>query len=184
VTGKENVVMSKILSAGLTALVVGTALPAYAQTPTTAGSEHQKAADAGAAITDTRIAIVKAALQLTPDQEKLWPAVESAIRERAQNRQARIAAAAKRLEELRDRGPAEALRDRDPISFLQRRADALAQRSADLKKLADAWQPLYQTLNPDQKRRMAFLAVFVLREMRQAVEDRRSSFDDDDDDAG
>jgi hypothetical protein len=53
---------------------------------------------------------------------------------------------------------------------MQRRADALAQRSADLKKLADAWQPLYQTLNPDQKKRMAFLTLVVLRRMGNRVE--------------
>ena len=169
--------MSKILTAGLTALFVGTVLPAYAQTPAASGSEQKNAPDAGP-VTDTGIAIVKAALQLSPDQEKLWPAVENAIRERAQNRQARIAAAAKRIDELRDKGPLEALRDRDPVSFLQRRADALAQRSADLKKLAEAWQPLSKTLNPDQKRRMAFLAIYVLRDMREAVENRRS-FDDE-----
>jgi hypothetical protein len=49
----------------------------------------------------------------------------------------------------------------------------LAQRSADLKKLATAWQPLYQTLTPDQKRRMGFLAMVVLRDLRDDVEQRR-----------
>jgi hypothetical protein len=58
----------------------------------------------------------------------------------------------------------------------------LAQRSADLKRLADAWQPLYQTLSPDQRRRMALLTVFTIREMRNAVEERRleSEYDDED----
>jgi LTXXQ motif family protein len=176
--------MSKIIAAGVIALFIGTGPAAFAQAqtqgaaPSTQGSESSSAADASG-FTDARIAVVKAALQLTPDQEKLWPPVESAIRQRAQNRQARIAAVTKRIEELRDRGP-EALRDRDPIAFLQRRADALAQRSADLKKLAQAWEPLYKTLDPSQKRRMAFLAVVVLRDMREAIEERRS-FDDDDD---
>jgi hypothetical protein len=55
---------------------------------------------------------------------------------------------------------------------MHRRADALAERSADLKKLADAWQPLYSTLSPDQKRRMAFLTVFVLRQVRSGIEQR------------
>jgi hypothetical protein len=73
------------------------------------------------------------------------------------------------------------MRDRDPIAFLHRRADALTQRGADLKKVADAWQPLYQTLTPDQKRRMAALALFVLRDMRDAVEHRRLQFEDSDD---
>jgi hypothetical protein len=117
-------------------------------------------------LTNERINIVKAALQLTPDQEKYWPAVEDAIRLRGEHRAARIASAATRIGELRDSGPVEALRNRDPIAFMQRRADALAQRSADLRKLADAWQPLYQTLKPDQKRRMALLTLVVLRHMR------------------
>jgi hypothetical protein len=68
--------------------------------------------------------------------------------------------------------PLELLRDRDPVSFLHRRADALVQRAADLKKLADAWQPLYETLSPDQKTRMAFLTIFVLRELRSGLEQR------------
>jgi hypothetical protein len=65
------------------------------------------------------------------------------------------------------------LRDRDPIEFLNRRADALTQRAADLKKLAAAWQPLYQTLTPDQKRRLGFVAVSALRDLRDGVEERR-----------
>jgi hypothetical protein len=87
---------------------------------------------------------------------------------------------AARVGELRDRSLIEVLRDRNPVDFLHRRADALAQRAADLKKLADAWQPLYQTLNPDQKRRMAFLTIFVLQEMRDALEQRRILSEDDD----
>ena len=132
-------------------------------------------------MTDARIKIVKAALQLTPDQEKLWPPIEDAIRARAKDRQARIAMAIERARELRDRSGIEVLRDRNPIEFMKKRADRLAQRSADLKRLADAWEPLYQTLDPEQKRRMAFLAILALREMRDAVEERRVRSEDDDD---
>jgi hypothetical protein len=46
------------------------------------------------------------------------------------------------------------------------RADAMAQRAANLKKLADAWEPLYQTLNPEQKSRMRLLMMHVLGGMR------------------
>ena len=116
--------------------------------------------------------VVKAAFQLTPAQEKYWPAVEDAIRARAMNRQARIAGAPRRLDKLREGNAVEVLRNRDPIDFLQRRADALAQRSADLKKLAGAWEPLYKTLSPDQKRRMAFLTIYVLRGVRNVAEQR------------
>jgi hypothetical protein len=134
------------------------------------------------ALTDARINIVYNALQMTPDQEKYWPAVEDAIRTRAKNRQTRIANVLARVAELHERGPIEVLRERNPVDFLHRRADALAQRSADLKRLADAWQPLYQILSPDQKRRMALLAVFTIREMRNAAEERRLESKDDDED--
>jgi hypothetical protein len=133
-------------------------------------------------LTDARINIVYNALQMTPDQEKYWPAVEDEIRTRAKNRQTRIANVLARVAELHERGPIEVLRERNPVDFLHRRADALAQRSADLKRLADAWQPLYQILSPDQKRRMALLAVFTIREMRNAAEERRLESKDDDED--
>ena len=43
----------------------------------------------------------------------------------------------------------------------------------DLKKLAAAWQPLYQTLMPDQKRRLGLLTMIALRELRDRAEQRR-----------
>ena len=61
-------------------------------------------------------------------------------------------------------------REVDPVELTRGRADALAQRAANLKKLADAWAPLYQTLNPDQKERMRLLARRVLRELNVAVD--------------
>ena len=158
-----------------------TAFPlAHAQAPTTGAPQISGTEDADS-LTDVRINVVKSALQLTPDQEKFWPPIEDAIRNRAKNRQARIANAAARVNELRDRSPVELLRDRDPINFMHRRADALAQRSADLKKLADAWQPLYATLSQDQRRRMAFVTVFVLREVRSGIEQRLLMSEDWDD---
>ena len=171
--------MLKILAAGTTALFVTAPSFAYAQGASAGVEERLSAADVGI-LTDARINIVKTALQLTPDQEKYWPAIEDAIRARAKDRQVRITNAAARASELRDRGPIEALRDRNPVEFMHRRADAMAQRAGDLKRLADAWQPLYQTLNPEQKRRMGVLSIFVIREMRDAVEQRRLQSEDDD----
>jgi hypothetical protein len=171
--------MLKIVAAGVTALFVTAAPLAYAEQA--ASHDRLSVADLER-LTDARIEIVKAALQLTPDQEKLWPPIEDAIRARAKDRQARIAMAVERARELRDRSRIEVLRDRNPIEFMKRRADRLAQRSADLKRLADAWEPLYQTLTPEQRRRMAFLAIIAVREMRDAVEDRRVRSEDDNDD--
>jgi len=167
--------MLKILAAGVTAILVMASAPAYAQA--TSDGERLTTADLSA-LTDMQIDIVKAALQLTPDQEKYWPPIENAIRDRAKDRQARVADAAKRMAERRGDSVLEVLRNRDPVEFMRRRADALEQRGADLKKLADAWQPLYQTLKPDQKKRMAFLTLLVLRD----VIDARARLDNDEED--
>jgi hypothetical protein len=51
------------------------------------------------------------------------------------------------------------------------RADALAAKAAALKKLADAWALLSQSLNPDQKQRMRLLVMRVLN-MRAGMEPR------------
>ena len=131
------------------------------------------------ALTDLRIDLVKGALQLTPEQQKYWPPVENAIRARAEDRRDRFAKIAETMGKRADESPAEVMGNRDPIAFLQRRAEALAQRSADLNKLAEAWQPLYKTLSPEQRQRMAALAVFVLHDMTDAVERRRLQSNDD-----
>jgi hypothetical protein len=171
--------MLKIVTAGLTALLITTSPLAYAQAPS-ADEGRLTAADL-AKLTDMRVDIVKAALQLTSDQEKLWPPVEDAIRNRANDRQARLVEMAQRAAERREANPVEVVRNRDPIDFLHRRADALSQRADDLRKLADAWGPLYQTLNPDQKQRMAFLAVFVVHELSERSEQRAQYGDDEED---
>ena len=176
--------MMKIVVVGTTAFFLTASSIANAQTSQTsspATPERLNAADRNT-LTDMRIDLVKAALQLTPEQEKYWPAVESAIRARAEDRKARLAkigetvGMAKRADENR----VEVLRNRDPITFLQRRSEALAQRSADLDKLAEAWQPLYKTLGPEQRQRMAAIAILVLHDMSDAVDRRRAQFDEDD----
>ncbi len=81
----------------------------------------------------------------TPDQEKNWPGVEQAIRDLAKDRYER------RTERRNEPRPA------DPIERLRSRADTMTKTAADLKRLADAADPLYQSLNEDQKHRLFFL---------------------------
>ena len=172
--------MKKFLLIGTTAIILAASSIANAQTPSPATPPEKLNATDRNNLTDMRIDLVKAALQLTPDQEKLWPAVEAAIRARSEDRKARIAKIQETVGRRADESRIEVLRNRDPIAFLQRRSEALAQRSADLDRLAEAWQPLYKTLNPEQRRRMAALGVFVLHEMSDAVERRRAQAEDDD----
>ena len=150
--------MMKIVAIGTTALLLAAPSIASAQTPSPAMSEKLNAVDRST-LMDMRIDLTKAALQLTPDQEKLWPPVESAIRARAEDRKARVAKISETVGRRADQNAVEIMRNRDPIAFLQRRSEALAQRSADLDKLAEAWQPLYKTLSPEQRQRMGALAV-------------------------
>ena len=79
--------MSKGLSGLLAVLLVTGSSLAYAQTATRAIPSQ---ADINTRM-DMRLAIAKDALALTPDQQKLWPPVESAIRARAEDRRGRIA---------------------------------------------------------------------------------------------
>jgi hypothetical protein len=99
---------------------------------------------------DARIAVVKDGLQLRPDQAKYWPPVEDAMRTAAQAHYARITAAADQL------APG---REVDPMTLFRGRADAMAERAANMKRLVDAWEPLSRSLNPEQKERVRLLAT-------------------------
>jgi len=141
--------MWKTVLAGTTALALAGATLAYAQQGPDgrdfAPRWRPSAADISA-FGDARIAALHAGLKLTPEQEKNWPAVESAMRELAKQRSERFAARAS------------AERPQDPIARLALRADVLTQRGAALKKLADAAGPLYKSLDDAQKHRFVMLA--------------------------
>ena len=61
--------------------------------------------------------------------------------------QSRAASIRTPADELRGKYVIEAVRERDPIAFLNRRSDALTQRAAELKQLANAWQPVSEMLS-------------------------------------
>jgi len=115
------------------------------------------------AFVDARIAAVKAGLQLTPDQEKDWPPVETAVRDFAKQRIDRAEARraereARRAErEQGDRSKPNDRKDFNPVARLQKRADDLAATAAGLKRIADSADPLYKSLDDAQKRRLAVL---------------------------
>ena len=52
----------------------------------------------------------------------------------------------------------DAAKSDDPVARLRARADTMATNAAALKKIADAADPLYKTLDEGQKRRLAVLA--------------------------
>jgi zinc resistance-associated protein len=140
--------MWKAMVVGTVALTVAGASLAYAQQR--GGSDgmtqdRQFNAEDMRAFGEARIAALKAGLVLTPEQEKNWPAFEQAARDLAKVRMDRRNA-------MRN-APA----TNDPVERLRQRATALSETSAALKKLADATDPLYKSLDENQKRRFAIL---------------------------
>jgi hypothetical protein len=106
-----------------------------------------------AAFADARIAAIHAGLKLTADQEKLWPPVEAAVRDFAKLRIDHANARMKAESDDQNGQP----KDDNPIARLRERADNMAASSAALKKIADAGEPLYKTLDEGQKRRLSVL---------------------------
>jgi hypothetical protein len=101
---------------------------------------------------ETRLARFKEALHLTPDQEKNWPSFQSALRDVLKLR-------LQRTSDLRDQPPI------SPVERLRRDADQLGTIAASLKHLADAEEPLYNSLNDGQKERFARLARMARRHL-------------------
>jgi hypothetical protein len=174
--------MLKTVAVAATALFVAASPFAHAQDHSSAKQDRWNAAESNS-LTDLRVEVVKAALQLSPAQEKYWPAIEDAIRTRAKHRADRLENLSNRVSDAQDSNPVELIFKRNPADFMHRRADALAQRSADLKKLGDAWQPLYQVLSDDQKRRLGLLRLVVLREVSNRMSGGPGGqfYDDEDD---
>ena len=149
--------MRTTIIAGLTAIALLSPSLSFAEeTPSSqaaAEQEHWRPSPEDLkAFTDARVAALKAGLQLTPDQEKKWPMVEQAIRDMAMARQERMAA-------WRERSKGE---KEDAIARIRARADGMTQRAAELRKLADAAEPLYQSLSDDQKHRLRFLVHMAM----------------------
>jgi gas vesicle protein len=102
-----------------------------------------------------RAARIKADLRLTPEQEKSWPGFESAMSDmgkRYGDRQTAMQA-----DRTQQKAPP------DVIEQLRDEAQFLSDRSVDRKTLADAAQPLYASLDDQQRRRFAKELVDVSR---------------------
>jgi zinc resistance-associated protein len=141
--------MKKIFAAGVAALALLGTQPAFAQQGPSPdgpmpGHPPFSAADMKA-LTEAKIAALRVGLELTPEQEKNWAPVEQSVRAIEESARARRA----KMHEL--------LKSEDGIAVLRARAEAMEQRAADLKKLADAAEPLYRMLSDEQKRRLHFL---------------------------
>jgi len=145
--------MRKFAIAGVAALAIAASTAVYAQHRwfhDHMGQSRMSPEDR-AAMADAKIAAVHAGLKLTADQEKLWPPVESAVRELVKLRIDRANARAAAAATSDDAKPV------DPVTRLRDRAERMMASAAAMKKIADAADPLYKTLDDGQKRRLAML---------------------------
>jgi LTXXQ motif family protein len=111
-----------------------------------------------ARLEDGRIAMVKAALKLTPDQEKLWAPVEEKIRAGFEERRKAREEWRSKREERRaehDKNKSEKLALPDRIEKRSERmvtmATKLNERAAKTKELAETLKPFYASLSDEQK---------------------------------
>src|SRR5262245_28717987 len=149
VTWERARVMWKAIVAGTAALAIAGTSLVYAQQRSGGDGMMQQrrqfSADDLRAFGEARLAALKAGLTLTPEQEKNWPAFEQAARDWAKVRIERRTA-------MRNAPATDG-----PVERLRQRATALSETGAALKKLADATDPLYKSLDENQKRRFAIL---------------------------
>ena len=143
--------MRKFAIAATAVLAIAASTAVYAERQTWFHEHTRMTPEDRQAFSDARIAAVHAGLKLTPDQEKLWPAVESAVRDFARLRIDRANARMGTQDEPRGR-PFD-----DPVTRLRERAESMAVSAAAMKTIADAADPLYRTLDDAQKRRLAIL---------------------------
>jgi hypothetical protein len=155
-----------LMAATIPATIVLAQQPAPGdQQPATEKSETRRgpSPETLARLEDGRIAMAKAALKLSPDQEKLWAPVEANMRASfEERRKAREAWAAKRDERRAAKSEkadgdkkAEKLALPDRIEKrserLTKQAVKLNERAAKVKEFADVLKPLYASFSEEQK---------------------------------
>ena len=116
-----------------------------------------------ACLQDGRIAMAKAALKLSPDQEELWAPVEAKIRagfdERRKDREARQAKREERRAEKKAEG--QDVNKREQLALPERiekrserltaRAAKFTEQAAKAKEFAEVLKPLYASFSEEQK---------------------------------
>jgi hypothetical protein len=128
----------------------------------------QRWVDDRTAMLDARLGGLKAGLQLTPDQEKLWAPFEAAVRDFAETRLNRLEGVLERAG--RGEGPDRAGPPPSPLDRLDRMATRLSDVGASLKKIADAGKPLYDSLDDQQRRMFGFLSREMMKMGRDGHE--------------
>jgi LTXXQ motif family protein len=151
-------VMKRILVAALATTFVATSAFAIAAEDNQQSSRAERmqhwTADRETML-DAKLAGMKAGLGLTADQEKLWGPFEAAVKDADKSRLDAMG------EMMRMRSQGERM---SPIDHLEAMADHLSQGATNVKKIADAAKPLYDSLDESQKHKFGMLGRMLIPE--------------------
>jgi hypothetical protein len=104
---------------------------------------------------NAKLAGMKTGLGLTADQEKLWAPFESAVKDADKSRMDAMG----QMMRMRSQGE-----EMSPIDHLEAMADRLSQGATNIKKIADAAKPLYDSLDQSQKHKFGMLGRMLMPE--------------------
>jgi Spy/CpxP family protein refolding chaperone len=152
----KKIIVVTLAAAALSGSILALGAAAASGDPPSPG-DVRATSEAGGFMLDAHLAGMKAALKLTPDQEKNWAAFESAVRDAAQARR-------EAMREMRknwggDERPS-------PIDRMTATADRLAKASTDIKAIAEAAKPLYESLDGGQRRHFGPLMASLIERGR------------------
>ncbi|MBU6463941.1 MAG: Spy/CpxP family protein refolding chaperone [Bradyrhizobium sp.] len=134
----------------MTAIAVASLAAALGAGATVAAPMAQNSAAASAAgvdqmagvkalIQDARLQGMKAALKLTPDQQKYWDPFETAVRDSFKQRNEMMGSTR------------QAIAKDNPVQLLDTLSDDASRGAAQMKQVADAAKPLWENLDPSQR---------------------------------
>ncbi len=143
--------MKKLSRGTWLALAGVAAIPATVALAATADKAGwtRPSAETIARLEDGRLAMAKAALKLSPDQEKLWAPIEEQVRAAFKAREAKRAEWEKTREE-RQKQRAEGKRP-DLAERFDKMSQNMTERSERMKAFATAFRPFYGSLSEEQK---------------------------------
>jgi LTXXQ motif family protein len=158
----RRTVLGVLAALALSASAFALTAAAEGDQPTSHAERMQHWAADRETMLDAKLAGMKAGLQLTPDQEKLWSPFEAAVKDAAKARMD----AMQKIMQTREQGE-----HMSPVDFLEAMADRLSQGAADIKKIADAAKPLYASLDDSQKHKFGMLGRMLMPERARFVTD-------------
>jgi hypothetical protein len=137
------------------AIAAVTAVPATVAIAKTAQhADWRMSSETRSRLEDGRLAMVKVALRLTPDQEKLWAPLEQQLRDTFKARETKRA---ERIEKRKERKAEQADKHehkharRDLAARYEKISQRLSDRAERMKAFSAAFTPFYASLSDEQK---------------------------------